>query len=547
MKKVKPKLKVGLVYSPAMGGNTVESIRMELKKQGADVRNLDFRVMSMDSDPRDPEVRSKAKEYAREFLKDKDCLVLPGNGRNIDPYYYTAGKNPNFSNRSGPNSSNNLRFDHGRTIMEQALIEEAILKGIPTLGICAGHQILNVAFGGAIKNVAREQKEHIYDTIIIDPKSMLAKAMKPQQPVSIVETYGAHQRAIDEKVERNRFRVNENGKKPGEDYFDTVAHTKGGVSVEAIESKYGVPIFGLQFHPEVPLHGIRPFNKHTKKDLQPENRAFFSAFLEIASQYSKKKKVIAEIAKKGYSEEEIDRRKVAVDRLEEKLLNNRQEQEKNLSPTELQIARIDNILRLRHELAKYKDSGKVNLKPIEEELSQIEYEFLKNQKLDKSLGDISNLLGKNLNTVARKIEGICSQGHVQAETQEDKINFKAVLLNLPLDQWDRLAKAGNLLARREVKPTYKKAIQDFFNKIVDAFNKLRRRNVKDQEISDLMKFMRTSTENTEKQLKAENKAEVKLEDATRTFIPTKKFRQASSHIEKLSKVRAQSGPNHGRE
>lgn len=73
------------------------------------------------------------------FLEECSGLLLSG-GQDIYPGIY--GKEVDTS-RCGP-------FDLKRDSLELALIEKAMALDIPILGICRGHQMLNVALGGSL-------------------------------------------------------------------------------------------------------------------------------------------------------------------------------------------------------------------------------------------------------------------------------------------------------------------------------------------------------------------------------------------------------------
>lgn len=73
-----------------------------------------------------------------EFLQAIDALVLPGGG-DVDPALY------------GGNAHAQLYgVDRGRDETELALARAAIERDTPTLAICRGMQILNVALGGTL-------------------------------------------------------------------------------------------------------------------------------------------------------------------------------------------------------------------------------------------------------------------------------------------------------------------------------------------------------------------------------------------------------------
>jgi len=71
-------------------------------------------------------------------LDRADGLVL-GFGRDIDPARYGAGPHPALTEVS----------PH-RDAAELALVDEALERDLPLLGICRGMQILNVALGGTL-------------------------------------------------------------------------------------------------------------------------------------------------------------------------------------------------------------------------------------------------------------------------------------------------------------------------------------------------------------------------------------------------------------
>ncbi len=67
-----------------------------------------------------------------------DGLVIAG-GADVDPKHYGEDPVP----ESGP-------FSPERDAWELALVRAAVAAGVPVLGICRGHQLLNVVLGGTI-------------------------------------------------------------------------------------------------------------------------------------------------------------------------------------------------------------------------------------------------------------------------------------------------------------------------------------------------------------------------------------------------------------
>ena len=116
-------------------------------------------------------------------------------------------------------------------------------RGIPLLGICRGHQLLNVAFGGTlyqdipsqvrsdkpIKHSQRAPRYYGTHMITIEAGSLLSK----QIGVDKVAVNTFHHQAVKDVA-------------PG---FKITARASDGV-VEAIEKIGSDKIFGVQFHPE---------------------------------------------------------------------------------------------------------------------------------------------------------------------------------------------------------------------------------------------------------------------------------------------------------
>lgn len=78
-----------------------------------------------------------AREAAR-LIERVDALLLTG-GEDVDPSRYGEPRHATVSTVSGP-----------RDATEIALVLEARARGIPTLAICRGIQLLNVALGGSL-------------------------------------------------------------------------------------------------------------------------------------------------------------------------------------------------------------------------------------------------------------------------------------------------------------------------------------------------------------------------------------------------------------
>jgi putative glutamine amidotransferase len=181
-----------------------------------------------------------------EVLAPFDGLLLAGGG-DIEPARYGAADHPA-----------QYGTDPDRDQLELALARAAVRSGTPTLGICRGVQLLNVAFGGTLDQHLpdgdghvqhRDEAKQALHGLRIEPGSRLAEA------VGQVEAKGLshHHQALD--------RLGEG--------FRPVAWAPDGL-VEGIERDQGWTV-GVLWHPE------------STAAADPAQRRLLGAFVEVAS------------------------------------------------------------------------------------------------------------------------------------------------------------------------------------------------------------------------------------------------------------------------
>jgi len=83
-----------------------------------------------------------AKDVIAEMVRRSDGVMMTG-GEDIDPELYGKELPPEIKKKAGPTEPE-------RDIWEQTLIAEIFEQKKPLLGICRGHQMLNVALGGTL-------------------------------------------------------------------------------------------------------------------------------------------------------------------------------------------------------------------------------------------------------------------------------------------------------------------------------------------------------------------------------------------------------------
>jgi putative glutamine amidotransferase len=173
-------------------------------------------------------------DVLKKMVASIDALIMTG-GEDIDPLKY-------FNEEAIPGQG---EIDPERDAFDVALIKLAIERGIPLLGICRGHQLINVACGGTLyqdlpsqlrsSNLLkhRQQAPSWYGThkVELEPNSILAKILGT---TTIVPNTFHHQAVKDVA--------------PG---FIVTGRTSDGV-VETMEMKGNPRVFSVQFHPEGP-------------------------------------------------------------------------------------------------------------------------------------------------------------------------------------------------------------------------------------------------------------------------------------------------------
>lgn len=165
------------------------------------------------------------------LVSELDGLVMSGGG-DINPLYLHEEPIPQLQDVDTPRDEYDL-----------ILLRLAANRQIPIMGICRGHQIMNVAFGGSVyqdihsqtnhpllkhsQTLAREYPSH---TVALEPGTNRLRTIFKDKEQILVNSF--HHQAVKEVA-------------PG---FRTTATAPDGIN-EAMENTEK-PIFGVQWHPE---------------------------------------------------------------------------------------------------------------------------------------------------------------------------------------------------------------------------------------------------------------------------------------------------------
>jgi len=163
------------------------------------------------------------------ILEVIDALILTGGG-DIDPGRY-----------NGKRHETNYAIDQERDALELELARRIIASGMPTLGICRGAQILNVAQGGQLI-------EHIPDEV---GEAVLHRA-PPREPIPHSVRLKPQSR-LGRLLGREEFDVaswHHQALRGAAAGFDAVAYAPDG-TIEAIEMPSHPWLIAVQWHPEL--------------------------------------------------------------------------------------------------------------------------------------------------------------------------------------------------------------------------------------------------------------------------------------------------------
>lgn len=188
-------------------------------------------------------------ESAEEVLDRIDALFLTGGG-DIDPRIY------------GGRPGSAKLVDRERDDFEIELIRGALERDMPILGICRGIQILNVAHGGAIRNLRDDPKLH--DTHGIELDSWRAHTVTITTGSRVGRIVGAGVKQVNSFHAQAVGRVGRG--------LQVAARAPDGV-VEALERNDRRFVLATQWHPEI-------LSLNNKTDL-----ALFEEFLKEAKAY----------------------------------------------------------------------------------------------------------------------------------------------------------------------------------------------------------------------------------------------------------------------
>jgi putative glutamine amidotransferase len=164
-------------------------------------------------------------------IEGVDGVVVSG-GHDIDPVLYAEA--PEI----------HPRYDPERDALESAVIDRALARGLPLLGICRGAQLLNVRLGGSLFQELRSRRVHTSNRRTILPLKTLCLA----QGSRLQQLFCSERARINSLHNQGIDRLGEGLVVAGRD-LDGI--------VQAVEAPARPFVMGVQWHPEFLLYSRR--------------------------------------------------------------------------------------------------------------------------------------------------------------------------------------------------------------------------------------------------------------------------------------------------
>lgn len=153
-----------------------------------------------------------------------DGVVITG-GHDVDPVLYAQ------------ESKVLPHYDPDRDAFESAVIDDALARGLPLLGICRGAQLVNVRLGGDLHQDLRSQRRRTSNRRTIFPM----KTLLLESDTRLFELFGTCRARINSLHNQSIDRLGAGLRISGRD-LDGI--------VQAVEDPERTFLIGVQWHPE---------------------------------------------------------------------------------------------------------------------------------------------------------------------------------------------------------------------------------------------------------------------------------------------------------
>jgi len=183
------------------------------------------------------------------YAERLDGLLLTGGAPNVEPHHY-----------GGSPSVEGTKHDPHRDATILPLIRACVDRGVPVLGLCLGHQEMNVAFGGTLHQRIFDM-EGKFDHRMRRDEEDHDRRYRPAHDVKVIEGGVLHRMLGVENVLVNSLHA-QGIDRPGERVRIEALAPDGIIEAISIDGAPGFTL-GVQWHAEWP----RPLAPHNAKIL----------------------------------------------------------------------------------------------------------------------------------------------------------------------------------------------------------------------------------------------------------------------------------------
>ncbi|WP_429971763.1 gamma-glutamyl-gamma-aminobutyrate hydrolase family protein [Fructilactobacillus sp. Tb1] len=166
-------------------------------------------------------------DMVKSYVDEIDGVIIPG-GNDITPALFGEKPHAKLGKTYLPHDE-----------FEIQIINDAIADKIPVLGICRGHQIINVALGGSLYQDLASQQPNVHEHNQPEPAGVSVRQVTVDKDSVLAKSVGTH--PIVNSKHHQAVKDIANGMK-------VTAYSDDGV-VEAMENA-DASIMGVQWHPE---------------------------------------------------------------------------------------------------------------------------------------------------------------------------------------------------------------------------------------------------------------------------------------------------------
>lgn len=193
-------------------------------------------------------------ENAEEVVEELDGLLLAG-GADCDPAVYGEAAHPSIEPMDPRRQTNDL-----------TLARVARQRGIPTLGICLGVQLMNIAAGGSlVQDIGSQMQTDIEHAS--EPEDRARHEVRIEKGTRLASILGDRELSVNSSHHQAIKKIGQG--------LQITAHAPDGI-VEGLEDPRHPFYVGVQWHPE-DMPG------------EPSASTLFRAFVEAAREHARKR------------------------------------------------------------------------------------------------------------------------------------------------------------------------------------------------------------------------------------------------------------------